>query len=156
ESAGERRLAAFVVAAPGGAAAPGPAELRAHLRARLPEYMIPSSFVELDVLPLNANGKVDRRALAARDAREAEGEARIAPRTAVEEVVAGFWTEVLGRERVGVEDDFFDLGGHSLLAAQVVSRVGSTFQVKLPLRRLFDQPTVAGLAAAVAEMEARP
>ncbi len=155
ERAAERRLAAFFVpAVPEQTPEPTPAELRAFLRARLPEHMVPSAFLRLAALPLNANGKADRRALAALDAREAESPEGAPPRTAVEEVIAGFWAEVLGRERVGIEDDFFDLGGHSLLAAQAVSRVAATFQVELSLRRLFDRPTVAGLAAAVVAGEA--
>ncbi|HEX8556988.1 MAG TPA: phosphopantetheine-binding protein, partial [Pyrinomonadaceae bacterium] len=124
--------------------------LRAHLQARLPDYMTPSAFVVLDSLPLNANGKVDRRQLPAPEASPAEpGEDYAAPRTAVEEQVAAVWREVLGVERVGVHDNFFALGGHSLIATQVVSRLCDAFEMELPLRLLFESPTVEGLAAAV-------
>jgi amino acid adenylation domain-containing protein len=131
----------------------GATELREHLRRQLPDYMLPAAMIWLARLPRNANGKVDRRALAAMDA--AAGEAApggfAAPRGAIEELVAGFWAELLRRERVGRDDNFFDLGGHSLLAAQVASRLRASSGVELPLRRLFEAPTVARLAASVAE-----
>jgi amino acid adenylation domain-containing protein len=123
------------------------AALRRHLAESLPDYMMPSAFVKLDALPRNINGKVDRKALPAPGG---EGDSYVAPRDAVEEVVAGVWSEVLGVERVGVNDNFFDLGGHSLLATQVISRVRSALGADVPLRRLFETPTVEGLAAAVA------
>ncbi|HEX2188234.1 MAG TPA: phosphopantetheine-binding protein, partial [Longimicrobiaceae bacterium] len=141
---GDRRLVAYVV---------GEVEadaLRAHVRQGLPEYMVPSAFVVLDRLPLTANGKVDRRALPAPELASAE-ERYVAPRTPTEEVLAGIWAEVLGIERVGVEESFFDLGGHSLLATRVVSRVRELFSVELPLRALFEGPTVAEMARVLAE-----
>lgn len=142
---GNRRLVAYVV--PAGDSPPSVTELRNSLKQTLPEYMVPTAFVMLDKLPLSPNGKVDRRALAAPDiARPELEEAFVSPRTAVEEVVAGIWAAVLGVERVGVEDNFFELGGHSLLATQVVSRIQEAFQMELPLRYLFEWPTVAGLA----------
>ncbi|HEV2735775.1 MAG TPA: amino acid adenylation domain-containing protein, partial [Longimicrobiaceae bacterium] len=151
---GDRRLTAYVVGKQG--AAPPADELRAHLRARLPEYMLPAAFVALPALPLTAHGKVDRRALPAPepDAGRHGGEA---PRTVTEELLAGIWAELLGGEP-GVHDDFFDLGGHSLLAAQVASRVRAVLGVELPLRALFEAPTVAGLAARIggAAREAAP
>jgi amino acid adenylation domain-containing protein len=129
--------------------------LRAHLQERLPDYMVPSAFVMLDALPLNANGKVDRRALPAPDPLRPElDESYVAPRGAVEEQVAAIWRQVLGVERVGVHDNFFDLGGHSLIATQVVSRLCDAFALELPLRQLFESPTVAGLAAAVVRRQA--
>jgi amino acid adenylation domain-containing protein len=150
----EARLVAYVVARPGvEAAAPA---LRAFLAERLPASMLPWAFVALPALPLTANGKVDRRALPAPERQGAPGAAHVAPRTAVEEVLAGLWGEVLELDRVGVHDDFFALGGHSLLATRIVSRVAGTFQVEVPLRRLFEKPTVAELAAAVIEHESRP
>ena len=127
-------------------------ELRAHLKRSLPDYMVPSAFVLLRGLPLTPNGKIDRRALAALAAMplQAEGakDEDQAPRTHAEAVLAGIWSEVFGRP-VGVRDDFFDLGGHSLLATRVVSRVRKALGVELPVRRLFERPTVAGLAESV-------
>ena len=117
----------------------------------MPEYMIPASFVVLEALPLTANGKVDRRALPTPEAdRSGLEEAFVAPRTPVEEALAGIFEEVLGlEERGGIHDDFFELGGHSLLATRVVSRLRDAFQVELPLRRLFEDPTVAGTASRI-------
>ncbi|HST60355.1 MAG TPA: amino acid adenylation domain-containing protein [Longimicrobium sp.] len=142
---GDRRLVAYVV---GGVEA---GVLREHLRRELPDYMVPGAFVALDRLPLTPNGKVDRKALPAPDFATAE-ERYVAPRTPMEEVLAGIWAEVLRLERVGVEESFFELGGHSLLATRVVSRVRELFGVELPLRALFEGPTVAELAGRVGEM----
>ncbi|HET7231442.1 MAG TPA: amino acid adenylation domain-containing protein, partial [Longimicrobium sp.] len=139
---GDPRLVAYVA---GGA---GADELREHVRGSLPDYMVPSAFVVLEALPLTPNGKLDRKALPAPDLASAE-EKYVAPRTPVEEVLAGIWAEVLRLERVGVEESFFELGGHSLLATRVVSRVSAVFGVELPLRALFEGPTVAELAKAV-------
>jgi FkbM family methyltransferase len=125
-------------------------ELRLFLRARLPEVMVPAAFVILDSLPTTPNGKLDRRALPAPVAAEAgREEAREAARTPTEEIVAGVWTEVLKLGEVDVRDDFFARGGHSLLATQVILRINETFQVAIPLRTLFDAPTVEGLARVV-------
>jgi amino acid adenylation domain-containing protein len=129
----------------------GRAALRAHLAERLPEYMIPAAFVLMDALPVNPNGKLDRKALPEPEFAPA-GEEYVAPRTPVEEVLAGIWAEVLGVERMGVEESFFELGGHSLLATRVVSRVRELFGVELPLRALFEGPTVAEMAGRVEEM----
>jgi amino acid adenylation domain-containing protein len=145
DAPGEKRLAAYVT---GGADAEA---LRASLRGRLPEYMVPGAFVRLDRLPLNANGKVDRRALPAPERRPGD-ERRTAPRTPVEEVLAGVWAAVLGMDRVGVEERFFELGGHSLLAMRVLSRVRELFGVELPVRAMFDGATVAAMAERVEEM----
>ncbi|HEY1271032.1 MAG TPA: amino acid adenylation domain-containing protein, partial [Terriglobales bacterium] len=125
-------------------------QLRRLLNEKLPDYMVPSAFVMLDTLPLTPNGKVDRRALPAPDqSRPDLDESYVAPRTPVEEVLASIWAEMLRIERVGANDDFFDLGGHSLLAAQVVSRVRQTLQVELPLRSLFESPTLSDLALVI-------
>ena len=145
EDGGEKRLVGYVVPADG--AGPSAGELREHLRQRLPEYMVPAAFVPLDALPLNANGKVDRRAL---PAPEYAAEAEFAePRTPTEELLAGIFAEVLGVERVGRYDGFFELGGHSLLATRVVSRVRQSLAIELPLRAIFEHPTVAALAERV-------
>ncbi|HEX7241408.1 MAG TPA: amino acid adenylation domain-containing protein, partial [Longimicrobiaceae bacterium] len=137
---GEKRLVAYVVGA-----APDPAALRA----RVPEHMVPSSFVVLESLPVTPNGKVDRAALPTPDPAGARRGAYVAPRTPAEERMAGIWAEVLGLEQVGVEDNFFELGGHSLLATQVISRVREAFRTELPLRGLFEAPTVAELSRRV-------
>jgi acyl carrier protein len=113
--------------------------------------MVPAAFVLLDALPLTPNGKVDRQALPAHGQLQHDLEkVFVAPRTPLEEMVAGVWAEVLGRERIGIHDNFFALGGHSLLAAQVIYRLREAFLVELPLRSLFEAPTVAGLAEVVA------
>ena len=120
------------------------------LKDKLPEYMVPAVFVLLDALPLMPNGKIDRRALPAPDRTRPElDKAFVAPRTPTEELLAEIWAQLLDIERVGIHDNFFDLGGHSLLATQVVSRVREAFQVEIPLRRLFEVPTVAGLAESI-------
>ncbi len=146
DAPGERRLVGYVVAEEGGAWE-GTAGLRARLRERLPEYMVPGAVVALDGLPLLDSGKVDRRRLPAPEWSAAS--AYVAPRTATEEIVAGIWAEVLGVERVGVEESFFELGGHSLLATRVISRVREELGVELPLKALFKAPTVAGLAGRI-------
>ncbi len=135
------RLVAYFV--PAGEVTAG--ELRDHLAERLPEFMVPSAFVALQALPLNANGKVDRKALPSPEAAE-RGTDFVAPRTATEELLAELWAGLLSAGRVGAHDDFFQLGGHSLLATQLMSRIRESFGVELPLRRLFERPTLAGLA----------
>ncbi len=142
---GERRLVAYYVAAAG--AEPAPAELRAHLAARLPDYMVPAVLMPMAQLPLTPNGKIDRRALPAPEGSRARlGAALVAPRDPLEELLADIWAEVLEIDRVGVRDDFFALGGHSLLALQVVSRVRAACGDAPPLRALFDHPTPEGYA----------
>ncbi len=122
-------------------------ELRRFLGAKMPDYMIPSWFVFLDALPLMPNGKVDRNALPPLDGERPSLDQRfIEPRSEIEELVAQVWREVLKVEKVGVYDNFFDLGGHSLLATRVVARLRNNFSIDLPLRKLFESPTVAGLA----------
>jgi hypothetical protein len=129
-------------------------QLRSYLKEKLPEYMVPAAFVVLNELPLTPNGKVDRRRLPAPERTRAEvGADYVAPRNEREEMLAGIWSEVLGIEQVGVKDDFFALGGHSLLATQVISRVRNSFGVELPLRNLFESPTIAGLALTISESQ---
>ncbi|MBV9792198.1 MAG: amino acid adenylation domain-containing protein [Chloroflexi bacterium] len=126
-------------------------QLRLFLQSRLPEYMVPTAFVFLDRLPVTPSGKINRRALPAPDQLRPElADAFIAPRTPIEEMLAQIWAEVLRVDRVGAHDSFFELGGHSLMATQVISRVREVCQVELPLRALFEAPTVAGLAERVA------
>ncbi|HYO59462.1 non-ribosomal peptide synthetase, partial [Archangium sp.] len=145
---GNKRLVAYVVPEPAREA--DVAVLRAFLKERLPEYMVPSAFVLLEALPLNPNGKVDQRALPVpEEAQAGAGVSFVAPRTVIEEMVAGIWAQVLGLKRVSVDGNFFELGGHSLLAMQVLSRVRDTFKVDLPFRRLFEASTVAGLARSI-------
>ncbi|HLL47615.1 MAG TPA: amino acid adenylation domain-containing protein, partial [Longimicrobiaceae bacterium] len=153
DTPGEKRLAAYLVGESAGV--PDGETLRVWLRDRLPDYMVPADWVVLDALPLTANGKTDRAALPAPDASGGERE-YTAPRTATEEVLADIWQGVLGVERVGVHDDFFALGGHSLLATRVVTRTRRVLHVEIPLRVLFETPTVADLAAALARLEPRP
>jgi acyl carrier protein len=142
---GERRLVAYFALRRGETCGAG--ELRRHLGARLPQYMIPSAFVQLDELPLTPGGKVNRRALPAPDEGRPELETKfVAPRSAVERKLAEFCSEVLGLQSVGVEDDFFELGGHSLHATQIISRVRNSFQVELPMRLFFETPRLAALA----------
>jgi non-ribosomal peptide synthetase component E (peptide arylation enzyme) len=146
----DRRLAAYVV--PGQAPAPTPGELLRFLREKLPEQMLPSATVILDALPLTPSGKVDRLALPIPDwSRSGAAQAYVPPRTPVEGVLAGIWAQVLGMDQVGVDDNFFELGGHSLLVVQVISRVLDTLQVELPVRAIFDAPTVSGMAALIAD-----
>ncbi|OUL18944.1 hypothetical protein BV372_33785 [Nostoc sp. T09] len=124
-------------------------DLRQFLQGQLPEYMIPSAFALLEVFPLSPNGKVDRRALPAPEEINSRSETFVAPRTPIEEIIAGIWAEFLTVKQVGIYDNFFELGGHSILATQIVSRIRESFQVELMLRSLFESPTVAGLAAQI-------
>ncbi|HEU4712843.1 MAG TPA: amino acid adenylation domain-containing protein [Pyrinomonadaceae bacterium] len=144
DTTGERRLVAYVV----GTASE--TELRDYVTAKLPDYMVPSAFVTLDRLPLTAHGKVDRNQL---PAPETIGRTAtyVAPRTPTEETLAAMWSEVLNVENVGVDDNFFDLGGHSLLATRIIARANQTFQIELPMHKLLEMPTVAGLASVVDE-----
>ncbi|MGC5568960.1 condensation domain-containing protein, partial [Streptomyces sp. FR-108] len=131
-----------------GGSTPPSGELREHVRQTLPEYMVPSVFMDLAALPLTPNGKIDRLALPEPEGLRSEGR-HVAPVTPSEDLLAGIWAQVLGVDRVGTTDGFFDLGGHSLLAAQVISRIREAFRVEIPLATLFDAPTVRELAAAV-------
>ncbi len=159
---GDRRLVAYLVS---GEASPGDVQegvgltagsLRTFLRETLPDYMVPSAFVTLDTLPLSPSGKVDRDALPAPDRSRPELErVYVAPRNETEETLARLCSGLLRVEKVGIHDSFFELGGHSLLATQFISRLGDAFQVELPLRTLFEHPTVAELAAAVEEARQR-
>jgi amino acid adenylation domain-containing protein len=154
DAPGERRLVAYLVARDAPAA---DATVAQALREALPEYLVPSAFVWLEALPLTANGKLDRARLPAPSGERPQlAEAYVAPRTPVEERLARIWSEVLQVERVGVQDSFFALGGHSLNAMQVIARVRDAFQVELPLRPLFESPTVAALAGLIEEARLAP
>ncbi|MCP3169610.1 non-ribosomal peptide synthetase [Myxococcus qinghaiensis] len=145
---GGRWLVAYFV--PTEDAALTPQALRAHAQSRLPEYMVPSAFVSLPALPLTPNGKLDRKALPSPRAEDARGEF-VAPRTAMEQVVADVLAPLLGLARMGVEDHFFELGGHSLLATRAVSRLREVVGRELPVRVLFESPTVVRLAERLEE-----
>ena len=154
-SAEEQRLVGCVRGVNGQAVSSG--ELRRHLKQKLPEYMVPGSYVMVAEIPLTANGKVDGRALAELAARAEGGVVGrggyVAARNPTEEVVAGIWEQVLGVERVGVEDNFFELGGHSLLATRVISLVVDAFKVEVPLRAIFEAPTVAALSDVIGALK---
>jgi non-ribosomal peptide synthetase component F len=143
------RLAGYVVPGPG-VEAPTPAELRAHLAATLPDYMVPAGFAVLDALPLSPNGKLDRAALPDVEAARPRTEP-VAPRTPTEEVLAGIWSEVLGVAPVGVNDDLFDLGGDSIRGLHITSRARAVFDVALTPRDVLTARTVARLAELVEE-----
>ncbi|MBV6623049.1 MAG: amino acid adenylation domain-containing protein [Rivularia sp. (in: Bacteria)] len=125
-------------------------QLRQYLKSKLPEYMIPSAFVLLDNLPLTPNGKIDRQALPKPNLNNSESVNKdITVNTPIQEILRGIWSQVLGIEYISINDNFFDLGGHSLLATQVISRVRETFQIELPLRCLFEFPTIAELSTSI-------
>jgi amino acid adenylation domain-containing protein len=146
---GDKRLVAYVVAAPGAILSAN--ELRSFLQQKLPEYMVPSVFMSVGSLPLTPNGKLDRKALPEPDQSRPElDESFAAPRTPVEEILANIWAEVLKLDKVGIHDNFFELGGHSLLATQVIARINDVFGTNVHLRRLFETPTIAGLAVSIA------
>ncbi|HEY9659326.1 MAG TPA: amino acid adenylation domain-containing protein, partial [Allocoleopsis sp.] len=141
---GDKRLVAYL-----STTAPEPfsiAELRQYLRQRLPEFMVPSAFVVLETLPLTANGKVDRKALPTPTFRPELGHTFVAPQTSMEQEVANLWSSVLNVKEIGIHDNFFCMGGNSLLAAQLIGYIRELFQIELPVRVLFEHPTVEGLA----------
>jgi amino acid adenylation domain-containing protein len=151
-SGGDARLLAYLIPA---VEIPNVADLRAFLKERLPEYMVPSHFVMLSEFPLNSSGKVDRNRLASMETPKPVSRAEFeAPRTESEQMLADIWKEVLGISEVGIHDNFFDLGGHSILVAQVASRVTEVMQVDLPVRTLFEAPTVAALNLAILKSQA--
>ena len=146
DTPGEKRLVAYIVATPGSSLWAN--DLRAFLLQKLPEYMVPAIFVPLESLPLTANGKLDRKALPAPDQTRHElDETIVSPRTPFEATLASIWSEVLKLDKVGIHDNFFNLGGHSLLAIQVITRIRNRFSLDLPVRALFEAPTIAQLAS---------
>lgn len=149
-AAGEPTLAAFLLAPE----RPSSQELREYLLKHVPDYMVPSRYVLVDSFPLNANGKIDRRALAATTQRGSAAQAGSgASGNALEEKLISIWQEVLGRDDIGLDDNFFELGGHSLLATLIISRVREAFRVQVPLRTIFEAQTVAGLAEMIARFQ---
>jgi acyl-CoA synthetase (AMP-forming)/AMP-acid ligase II/acyl carrier protein len=149
DQSGSGRLVAYLTWH--GEAAPEDEELQGFLNQKLPSYMVPSAFVPLDLLPLTANGKIDREALPPPPIREKGSDTFVAPRSEVEALVAEIWCDILNLEQVGVFDNFFELGGHSLQISQIISRVRDLFEIEIPPRALFESPTVAGLTFAIAE-----
>jgi amino acid adenylation domain-containing protein len=152
DSRGEKRLAGYLVASQ--ELTPSTSMLRDFLAVKLPDYMLPTTFMFLDAFPLTLSGKVDRRALPPpREEDDAPDGTCVAPRTPLESALAEMWSQVLGRTHVGIHDNFFELGGHSLIATQVVARLQATFQIELPLGRLFEMPTIAELALAIEKVK---
>ncbi len=152
DHSGTKQLVAYVVLRAD--TSPASLQLREFLSIKLPSYMVPSHIVPMDKLPLTPNGKVDRRALPApEELAKAEAEACEAPRNPTEILLADIWREILGRDRIGINDNFFHLGGHSLLATQIVSRIAKALQIELPVRVIFESPTVAGMAREVVSAE---
>jgi acyl carrier protein len=154
DAAGDKLLVAYIVPKH---TAPTAQELRDHLRANLPEYMVPSHFISINSLPLTPNGKVNKNALPEpdknhRDRKEIYRE----PRTSLEAKIAALWAEVLRIDKVGIDDNFFDLGGHSLLATQLISRMRPLLDCDLPLRALFEAPRVSEIAAFIMRNSTRP
>ncbi|MDZ8034015.1 amino acid adenylation domain-containing protein [Nostoc sp. DedSLP04] len=148
DATGNQYLVAYVV--PTSKSVPNSSELRRFLSDKLPEYMLPKVFVVLEALPLTPNGKVDRKALPIADQNHYDDDTiYVAPRTLTEKKLTAIWSDLLVRKKVGINDNFFELGGHSLLLTQMIFRVRETFQVELPLRSLFQMPTVAGLAESI-------
>jgi amino acid adenylation domain-containing protein len=148
---GDKRLVAYVVPKDGAVLSGG--DLRERLKNKLPDYMIPSQFICVAEIPLTPNGKLDRRALPSPGSVERDGADVFAePRTMVEQLIAGIWSEVLKAERVSTSDNFFELGGHSLLATQVVSRMRDIFKVKVKLSHVFESPTMGALAEIVEQI----
>ncbi|MEA5603525.1 non-ribosomal peptide synthetase [Nostoc sp. UHCC 0252] len=151
DTTGDKRLVAYIV--PHQHSKPTTNELRQFLKAKLPDYMVPSAFVILESMPLTSNGKVDRRALPAPDLSSEIKDKYVAPRTPIEEILAQTWSQVLQLPQVGIHDNFFELGGHSLLATQLVSRIRNIFKVELPLRELFAAATLAELAREIEQLQ---
>jgi acyl carrier protein len=148
-NSGDERLVAYVV--PKTAPGPNVSEMRRFLEHKLPDYMIPTTFIALDALPLTDTLKVDRKALPKPNGLRPEIAAPYtAPRNSIEEALVKIWAEVLELDQVGVDDNFFDLGGQSLAATRVISRVAKTFPLDLPIKALFDSPTVAEMAEVIA------
>ena len=144
DNQGDKRLVAYVVGEG------SVHEWREHLQTHLPNYMVPTNFIEMEFLPLTPNGKLDLKALPILSEQSTEN--TVYPRTPLEELIASVWSQVLGIRDIDVQDSFFDLGGHSLLATQVVSRLQEVFQIKLPVRELFEYSTVEALSKRIDQL----
>ncbi len=154
---GDGQLLAYVVLHPSDqTSAPTPAGLRAYLKERLPDALVPSAVVLLEALPLTPNGKIDRKALPLPDQSEDLAANYVAPRSLVEQVLSDMWCEALHHERISIHANFFDVGGHSLNATQIVSRIRQAFQLDLTVRHLFETPTIATLAQRMVALEQQP
>ncbi|MBI3415937.1 MAG: amino acid adenylation domain-containing protein, partial [Verrucomicrobia bacterium] len=152
DKSGDKKLVAYYVVAQGKKTSAE--ELRNYLKEQLPDYMVPAVLIPLEALPLTPNGKIDRRALPDPETTPAAKEkVYVAPTNPTEEKLAAIWREVLKVERVGIQDDFFELGGHSLLATQVIVRIRSAFEIQLPLRVIFESPTLVKLSAVISEAQ---
>ncbi|MDP7042004.1 MAG: phosphopantetheine-binding protein, partial [Gammaproteobacteria bacterium] len=151
DTPGDQRLVGYMTAVEG--FEPDTQELSAYLRQSLPDYMVPATYMRLEQIPLTPNGKVDRKQLPVPE--WSADQEYVAPRNGVEEELAQIWADILSVEQVGIHDDFFALGGHSLIAMKLVSRVLESMRVELPLDRIFESPTIAGLAGSVSESRER-
>jgi acyl carrier protein len=143
---GEKRLVAYYTGSNANGNATSVAELRAHLSSKLPEYMVPAAYVRIERMPLTANGKLDRKALPMPEGDAYAVRRYEAPLGETETRLAEIWADVLKIDRVGRNDNFFELGGHSLLAMQVMARIRHNFDLELPVRSIFEEPTITGLA----------
>ncbi|WP_016952818.1 non-ribosomal peptide synthetase [Anabaena sp. PCC 7108] len=153
---GDKRLVAYIISKSNqNSQSEISIELREYLKQKLPDYMIPSGFVVLESFPLTTNGKIDYRALPAPDF-SANQSNYVAPRTPIEEIIANIWIQVLKVEKIGIDDNFFELGGHSLLATQVISRIRQSFNLEIPLRLLFECPTIAQLSSQIGNNNSLP
>jgi aryl carrier-like protein len=150
DQTGTKHLVAYVIKRTG-AENPKASELEEYLKARLPEYMVPAAFVELEKWPLNHNGKIDRKNLP-QPGLDTSEKGYVGPRNPTEETLSRLWQEVLQRDRVGIRDNFFKIGGHSLRAAQVTARMRENFKVEIPLRQMFESPTISQLAEVIDQM----
>ena len=146
-SAADKRLLAYIVLAT--VQSSEVHELKDYLQKRLPSYMIPANFIRLDAIPLTPSGKIDRRALPDPDMQSNQGTKFVAPQTQLQELLAGIWADVLQLKQVGIHDNFFELGGHSLLATRIISRIRQATQIELPLRTLFEAPTIVEVSEAI-------
>ncbi|EKE99927.1 MULTISPECIES: non-ribosomal peptide synthetase [unclassified Tolypothrix] len=149
EDSREKKLVAYLVSNEQSLQDGNFSNCRSFLQERLPDYMMPANFVMLEKLPLTPNGKINRQALPAPEQLRLQTHSQKAPRTPIEEVIAGIWAQILNVGQVNIDDNFFELGGHSLLATQIVSQLREAFSVDLPLRSLFEYPTVAALAESI-------